>query len=172
MDTLDVYMNGIKTGEYTRTRSGANTFIYDKDWHESPGRRSLSLSLPLSTTPYKGPQVYNYFDNLIPDSREIRKRIVARFHANSTEPFDILSQIGRDCVGAVQLVPHGSKAPNVHTIDATPLSEDHIAKILKGYQSNTPLGMLDAEADFRISLAGAQEKTALFISYIYFRANF
>ncbi|CUS47717.1 MAG: toxin-antitoxin system HipA family toxin component [Idiomarinaceae bacterium HL-53] len=161
MDTLDVYMNGIKTGEYTRAHSGASTFIYDKAWLESPGRRSLSLSLPLRTAPYKGLKVYNYFDNLIPDSREIRERIVAHFHADSTDPFDILSHIGRDCVGAVQLVPHGSLAPNVHTIDATPLSEDDIAKILTGYKSNTPLGMLDAEADFRISLAGAQEKTAL-----------
>ncbi|MGM0429739.1 MAG: type II toxin-antitoxin system HipA family toxin [Pseudomonadota bacterium] len=161
MDKLDVYMNGLKVGEYGRSRSGANTFSYNESWLASPGRRSISLSLHLRSKPYAGPEVYNYFDNLLPDSREIRERIVARFQADSTEPFDILTQIGRDCVGAVQLLPHKAQPPNVKRIDLSPLSEKHIAKILRGYQSKTPLGMLKDEADFRISLAGAQEKTAL-----------
>lgn len=99
MQKLDLYMNGIKVGEYTQSRSGANHFSYEKVWLESPGRRSISLSLPLRAAPYSGPEVYNYFDNLIPDNREIRQRVVTRFRAKSTEPFDILAEIGRDCVG-------------------------------------------------------------------------
>ncbi|WP_417664304.1 HipA N-terminal domain-containing protein [Pseudidiomarina donghaiensis] len=154
MDKLDVYMNGIKVGEYTRTRSGANQFTYDKNWLVSPGRRSISMSLPLQRTRYEGPEVYNYFDNLIPDSREIRERIVARFQAKSTEPFDILAQIGRDCVGAIQLVPHHSLAPNIKHIEASPLTEKQVGKILRGYQSRTPLDMLKDERDFRISVVG------------------
>ncbi|MFC0446099.1 type II toxin-antitoxin system HipA family toxin [Pseudidiomarina halophila] len=161
MEKLDVYMNGIKVGEYTRTRSGANQFTYDKSWLVSPGRRSISMSLPLQSTRYDGPEVYNYFDNLIPDSREIRDRIVARFQANSTEPFDILAQIGRDCVGAIQLVPQHSPAPDIKHIEASPLTDEQVGRILRGYQSKTPLGMLKDQRDFRISLAGAQEKTAL-----------
>lgn len=161
MDTLDVYMNGYKVGEYSRTRSGANSYRYDSAWLESPGRRGISLSLPLRKAPYTGPEVFNFFDNLVPDSREIRERIVARFNAESTEPFDILAQIGRDCVGAIQLVPHGSRPPNVKQIKATPLNDKQIAKLLRGYQSKVPLGMLNDDSDFRISLAGAQEKTAL-----------
>src|SRR5690554_96386 len=161
MQKLDLYMNGIKVGEYTQSRSGANHFSYDKVWLESPGRRSISLSLPLRAAHYIGPEAYNYFDNLIPDNREIRERVVAHFRAKSTEPFDILAEIGRDCVGAIQLIPHGSQAPNVKRIEATPLTDKNVAKILKGYQSKAPLGMIEETADFRISLAGAQEKTAL-----------
>lgn len=161
MQKLDLYMNGIKVGEYTQSRSGSNHFSYDKVWLESPGRRSISLSLPLRAAYYIGPEVYNYFDNLIPDNREIRERVVARFRAKSTEPFDILAEIGRDCVGAIQLIPHGSQAPNVKRIEATPLTDKNVAKILKGYQSKAPIGMIEETADFRISLAGAQEKTAL-----------
>ncbi|RUO24332.1 serine/threonine protein kinase [Aliidiomarina minuta] len=161
MNTLDVYMNGIKVGEYTRTQSGANSFTYDKNWLNSKGKRGISLSLPLREAPYNGAEVYNYFDNLLPDSREIRDRIVARYNADSTEPFDILTQIGRDCVGAVQLVPHRSAPPNVKQIQAKPLNDEQVVDILKGYQSKIPLGMLPDENDFRISLAGAQEKTAL-----------
>jgi len=161
MNKLDVYMNGLKVGEYARSRSGANSFKYDDSWLKSPGRRCISMSLPLRAKPYSGSEVYNYFDNLLPDSREIRERIVARFKASSTEPFDILMEIGRDCVGAIQLLPHGSEKPNIKKIDATPLSEREVATILRGYQSKNPLGMLEDNADFRISLAGAQEKTAL-----------
>lgn len=161
MDRLDVYMNGFKVGEYQRDKNGANTFSYDANWLDSPGRRSLSLSLPLRPDAYHGPQVYNFFDNLLPDSREIRERIVARFKADSTEPFDILSRVGRDCVGAIQLMPQGSEPPAIKKIDCSPLTEHQIAKMLQGYRANKPLGMLDDTQDFRISLAGAQEKTAL-----------
>ena len=161
MDTLDIYMNGIRVGEYQRDRRGANVSTYDTDWLSSPGRRSLSLSLTLRPERYTGPEVYNFFDNLLPDSREIRERMVARFKANSTEPFDILSQVGRDCVGAIQLVPSGSDAPIIKRIEASSLTDTELAKILNGYQSKKPLGMLDDTQDFRISLAGAQEKTAL-----------
>lgn len=161
MNTLDIYMNGFKVGEYQRDRNGANSFIYTNDWLVSQGRRSLSLSLPLRKARYTGAEVYNFFDNLIPDSREIRDRLVARFRADTSEPFDILSKIGRDCVGAIQLLPHDTEPTNIKKIDASALTDTQIAKILNGYQSNKPLGMLDDEQDFRISLAGAQEKTAL-----------
>lgn len=161
MSTLDVYMNGHKVGEYQRDNSGSNSFIYDNSWLNSPGRRSLSLSLPLRPGRITGAAVYNFFDNLLPDSRNIRERMVARFKTQSTEPFDILSQVGRDCVGAIQLLPSGAESPDIKRIDASPLSDIEIAKILQGYKSNKPLGMLDDTQDFRISLAGAQEKTAL-----------
>jgi serine/threonine-protein kinase HipA len=161
MIILDVYMNGFKVGEYQRDSSGASSFAYDEHWLSSPGRRSLSLSLPMRPSRYGGTEVYNFFDNLLPDSRDIRGRMVARFKADSTEPFDILSKVGRDCVGAIQLLPHGTEPPDVKRIEASPLTESEIAKILNGYKSNKPLGMLDDSQDFRISLAGAQEKTAL-----------
>ncbi len=163
MRKLDVYMNGIKVGEYFHARSGANQFTYDKEWLKLPGRRSISLSMPLRTTPFSGHEVYNFFDNLIPDNREIRERIVARFQAKSTEPFDILAEIGRDCVGAIQLLPLGSPPPRVKRIEARPVTAKELAKILNGYRSKAPLGMLEEHADFRISLAGAQEKTALLL---------
>lgn len=68
------------------------------------------------------------FDNLLTDSREIRERIVARFQAESTEPFDILTPIGRDCVGDIQLLPHKSQLPNVKSIDLSTLSEQQLVK--------------------------------------------
>ncbi len=64
--------------------------------------------------------------------------MVARFKANSTEPFDILSQVGRDCVGAIQLVPSGAAAPAIKRIEASALTDTELAKILNGYKETGP----------------------------------
>lgn len=161
MEQLDVYMNGFLVGEYSRDSAGNNQFRYAPQWLRSPAKRSISLSIPLSIAPYKGKVVYNFFDNLLPDVREVRERVVARYQADSTEPFDILSKIGRDCIGAIQLLPSDSPPEDVQRITYKTLSEQRMAEILQGYRTQVPLGMLRDEDDFRISLAGAQEKTAL-----------
>jgi serine/threonine-protein kinase HipA len=68
-----------------------------------------------------------------------------------------LWHIGRDCVGAIQLFPEDIPV-DVHKIESEPLSDADIAATLQGYRT-MPLGMGQGK-EFRISLAGAQEKTA------------
>ena len=74
--------------------------------------------------------------------------------------FDLLKEIGKDSVGAIALL-----APNQPYIDNQlsydPLDETRLEKILAAHHSEIPLGMLKEENDFRISVAGVQEKTAL-----------
>lgn len=109
---------------------------------------------------YRGVQVYNFFDNLLPDNEAIRARIQARFRLASKQPFDLLASIGRDCIGAIQLYPENSVILPINQITAEPLEEAEIASLLMGYKL-APQGMAVETDDFRISLAGAQEKTAL-----------
>jgi len=160
--TLDVWMNGELVAHWTITAAGAHMFSYDPVWLENPLRRSLSLSLPLSqgVTPFSGKVVEFYFDNLLPDSIGIRKRLASKFGAESTHAFQLLEKIGRDCVGAIQLLHGGSPAPDVRRIDAEPLSESEIERILDDTVSNRNIGVPE-EDELRISIAGAQEKTAL-----------
>lgn len=159
MSKLTVALNGIKVGKLTLEKSGAMAFEYHPEWLERPGARAISLSLPLSPTPYQGERVYNFFDNLLPDSDAIRARMQARFRAPTRHPFDLLSSIGRDCIGAIQLYPEDVLVPDVRAVTADPLDAKAIAHLLMSYQE-APLGMARGH-DFRISLAGAQEKTAL-----------
>ncbi|MBV7317257.1 type II toxin-antitoxin system HipA family toxin [Shewanella sp. NIFS-20-20] len=161
MAVLDIYMNGYLVGEFTKSTTGSHLFEYAPQWLEIQGSRPISLSMPLRKQVYKGDEVYNFFDNLLPDNIEVRNRIVARHNAQSTQAFDLLSKVGQDSVGALQLVPHGQAPFEVKKIEAKPLSDEALEKVLKGYQSDIPLGMLNDEDDFRISIAGAQEKTAL-----------
>lgn len=155
---LFIFMNGEKVGLLSRHSNGQLSFRYDPEWLGSKSGRPLSLSMPMTDQAYSGETVENYFDNLLPDSQPIRNRIQKRFGTRSNRGFDLLWHIGRDCVGAIQLFPKDSES-NVQKVEAEPLSDATIAETLKSYRT-MPLGMRD-DKEFRISVAGAQEKTAL-----------
>lgn len=155
---LNVLMNGILIGELEKTVKGGLSFTYNRTWLSTPGVRPISLSLPLIEQPFTGDIVYNFFDNLLPDNQQIRARIQAKFQIATNQPFDLLASIGRDCVGAIQLIDNET-TPFKKEINYKPLNEKEIASILRGYQEN-PLGMTDSTREFRISIAGAQEKSA------------
>ena len=156
---LHLFMNGQRVGCLTRTAIGQLRFEYADEWLQSELRRPLSLSMSLSQKVYSGDAVENFFDNLLPDSQPIRSRIQARFGAKSGRCFDLLWHVGRDCVGALQLLPEDVATIDVRRIDAVELTESQIADILRNY-ATMPLGMKGND-EFRISIAGAQEKTAL-----------
>lgn len=159
---LSVWTNGQRVGTWTIPTRGDIEFIYDTEWMSSPSGRPLSLSLPYTgDQALKGARVRNFFDNLLPDSEPIRKRLATRFKTETTEAFDLLQAIGRDCVGAVQLLGEDEIPTDITSIIGTPMSEDKIEKLLIQTTSTGPLSNLDDNEDLRISLAGAQEKTAL-----------
>ncbi len=157
---LIAWMNGERVGVFTRHNNGAHTFHYASSWLHNRLARPLSLSLPLQLPAITSAAVINYFDNLLPDSPLVRDRIVARYHAQSRQPFDLLSEVGKDSVGALMLLPPGH-SPADGNLNYTLLSEERLAHVLAAYQVDIPLGMINGEDDFRISVAGAQEKTAL-----------
>jgi serine/threonine-protein kinase HipA len=159
LQSLMVAMNGEEVGTLYRDGDGAMSFQYATSWWQDVDARPISLSLPLRAERHRGAAVFNFFQNLLPDSDAILTRMQTRFQVATTHPFDLLAAIGRDCVGAIQLYPANSQLPAVTAMTATPLTEGQIAALLAGYQT-APLGMTE-HSDFRISLAGAQEKTAL-----------
>ncbi len=109
MPKLVTWMNNQRVGELTKLANGAHTFKYAPEWLASRYARPLSLSLPLQRGNITSDAVFNFFDNLLPDSPIVRDRIVKRYHAKSRQPFDLLSEIGRDSVGAVTLLPENAK---------------------------------------------------------------
>ncbi len=159
---LDVWMNGERVGVWQPSRSGNPTFQYHEEWLASDMARPISLSLPFTpgNEPHRGEYVSAWFDNLLPDSEPIRKRIGQRFHTPSLQTFDLLASIGRDCVGAVQIVPAGVDPGDVRRIDAEQMTDAEVAAVLRGVTVSQPFGANDDD-ELRISIAGAQEKTAL-----------
>ena len=154
-------MNGVRVGTWLMAPHSPDTLQYAPHWVQSREGRPLSLSLPFTpgNTPHRGERVRHYFDNLLPDSPDIRARLARRYQAASTDAFDVLTQAGQDCVGALQIL-EGDASPAVASLQARPLNNSEVAAVLRHATAATAPGFMEDD-DFRISLAGAQEKTAL-----------
>lgn len=159
---LTVALNGRIVGVLDRAANGAISFVYDKEWL-SDTRRAIpvSLSLPLREERYSGSEVSAFFDNLLPDNDQIRRKVAAKVGAEGTDAFSLLNQIGRDCVGALQFVPEGDDTTPPGPPEFLKLSDADVAGIIRNL-ATAPLGVRpDGERELRVSIAGAQEKTAL-----------
>jgi serine/threonine-protein kinase HipA len=157
---LRVLLNNRLVGFLLKEPSGAISFRYDESWLTWDKAAPVSLSLPLREDLYKGEPVVAVLENLLPDSGLLRQRVAEKVGASGTDAYSLLSKIGRDCVGALQFVPHGDVAEyGTAPITGEIIGKKQIEDLLKTL-GQTPLG-LDKDQEFRISVAGAQEKTAL-----------
>lgn len=157
---LRVLMNNRRVGTLSRESSGAIGFAYHEDWLAWGPAMPVSLSLPLREQPYRGEPVAAVFENLLPDSDALRRRVAEKVGARGTDAYSMLSVIGQDCVGALQFMAADRPPPEATGPLAGEVVDDGaIEKLLAGLRQ-APLG-LDRDDDFRISVAGAQEKTAL-----------
>jgi serine/threonine-protein kinase HipA len=157
---LRVLLNGRLVGHLSKQAGGGIDFRYDESWLRWERASPVSLSLPLREDVYTGAPVVAVFENLLPDSETLRRRIAQKVAADGTDSYSLLSRIGRDCAGALQFIPADDETVyDTSCIDGQPINEEDIEKLLKNL-SQAPLG-LDRDRDFRISVAGAQEKTAL-----------
>lgn len=146
---------GITQQSYAQIESNLNA-------HEQG--RPLSLSMPFrpDNGAYSGDLVTNYFDNLLPDSEPIRRRLAQRHQTGGTSPFELLAAIGRDCVGAAQLLPVDLVPEDIFQVSGEVLDEKQVATLLRGTTSPAEgIARGEAGADMRLSIVGAQEKSAL-----------
>jgi len=155
---LNVFLNARRVGQLRRQSNGAIDFQYDPQWLSWDNAFPISLSLPMREDRYVGDPVIAVFDNLLPDSDAVRRRLAERVGADGSDAYNLLAKVGRDCVGALQLLPESVEPEPAGTVKGRPISDDYIARKL-GDLDAAPLGVSEDE-EFRISLAGAQEKTA------------
>jgi serine/threonine-protein kinase HipA len=156
---LNVFLNNELVGALQKDTSGAIAFSYDEQWVSKPDAVPVSLSLPLRGEPFRGGPVQSVFENLLPDSDGLRRLVAERIGAAGTDAYSLLTKIGRDCVGALQFIPEGEEPTKADRIAGEIMNDASIERLL-GNLGRAPLG-LDSASDFRISVAGAQEKTAL-----------
>jgi serine/threonine-protein kinase HipA len=156
---LTVWMNNRKVGRLSRETNGAIDFQYDPTWLAWQNTMPVSLSMPLREERYSGELVGTVFDNLLPDNIDIRRDVAERMGAEGTDAFNLLAAIGRDCVGALQFVPENAEPGDATAVDGHPISDKDIEAIIRNL-GRAPLGT-GVETEFRVSIAGVQEKTAL-----------
>ncbi len=160
--TLKVCLNGREVGSLRRAANGAVTFAYDDAWLTWEHGFPMSLSMPLREEPYSGETVINVFDNLLPDAPSVRRQIAEGIGAGGEDAISLLAKIGRDCAGALQFLPPGVDCTAPGDLVAEPISSAGIAARIRSL-ATTPLGLSADNDAFRISIAGAQDKTALLL---------
>jgi serine/threonine-protein kinase HipA len=156
---LNVFLNGRRAGVINREASGAIYFRYAPDWLAWSSTFPISLSLPLREDSYIGAPAINVFDNLLPDTDPIRQRVAERVGAAGADAYSMLTAVGHDCVGAMQFFPEGVEPGSAGKVEGKIVNAKEIGDLTLNLAS-APLG-LSKDDDFRISIAGVQEKTAL-----------
>ncbi|NNU16221.1 type II toxin-antitoxin system HipA family toxin [Parvularcula sp. ZS-1/3] len=157
---LTVALNGRVVGRLARAADGATRFDYAQEWLDWEYAIPVSRSMPLVDRPFTGLAMRAVFDNLLPDDDRIRARIAARVGADGTDAFSMLAALGRDCVGALQFLPEDMPPAPPGPPEGEPITAEGITERIRSL-SVAPLGMRGGDDAFRISLAGAQNKTAL-----------
>ena len=119
----------------------------------------ISVSLLVRPERYAHKEIAPFFDGLLPEGLT-RERIATRLRLDPTDTFGLLREIGRDCAGALSIVPRVKRAPaeksDVLWLDDQELA-DRIAEL-----RDRPLAD-DPGAGIRISLAGVQDKMAVVV---------
>lgn len=155
MTVLDVWLGSETIGQLERTPDRRLTFRY-ADWVRTSvaGAPVLSVSMPVRARPYAGDLPQAFFEGLLPEG-EARRMIAYDLRVGDDDAFDLLSVIGRDCAGAVSLLPSG-EAPDTSLTTAA-VGEAEIARRLR----DLPVNPLGVDRDVRVSLAGMQAKLLL-----------
>jgi serine/threonine-protein kinase HipA len=155
---LGVWMDGRRVATLIGQAGWRMQMRYDPEVVEStPGGIVLSLSMPVRDEPYPDEVSGRWADNLLPEGPP--RSVIAR--ALSVRPFDvfgILTEVGRDCAGAVTFLPEG-QTPDQSVGGCRSLDDVQLKDLIVNLASH-PLGV-DLEGKTRLSLAGAQEKVLL-----------
>ena len=132
----------------------------DGDWSDDRSdNRWLSASLPPDGPPASPWAAFHFLDNLLPEHPAIRGRIARQHGLDPNDSFGLLGAIGRECAGALILLPAGERPDDLGP-DYRALSDADFERWLE-LRDSQPL-MSDQRGRVRLSLAGAQPKAALY----------
>ncbi|MBU1341801.1 MAG: type II toxin-antitoxin system HipA family toxin [Proteobacteria bacterium] len=158
METLNVFFGQIKVGSLSIDGRRLFSFQYSKKWLTSPDAFQISISLPMQEGIFSHDKVRSFFSNLLPESA-VRELIAKRLGISDKNDFMLLKRIGGECAGAITILPESEipESPDQYTYRS--LSDKQLVDLIKHIPRHP---LLAGQEGIRISLAGAQEKLALF----------
>lgn len=155
---LNVWREGDLVGYLWRDEASPQGmgFRYDSGWLDHGCYISQQLPLREETwEPQAGGAVHTFFANLLPESGA-RDRIVRDLKIPDTD-FDLLRAIGGECAGALSILPVGQEPEVEHHYGM--LEAKDLEKLV--LRRGQPRRGYKEERRPRLSLAGAQDKTAV-----------
>ena len=152
MRTLEVWLSGTRVGTIAEARRGAR-FSYSEEVFEAlPGVPVLSLCLPAKRRPFGESRTCNWFEGLLPEG-DRRDRACRKLGINPFDWVGLLSEIGWECAGAVQVFPEGAAAVREGSYE--PIAAGSLVELLGDASLGDPIEGSDS---FRMSLGGFQDK--------------
>ncbi len=169
METLNVFFGQTRVGCLSIDDRRLFSFQYSKKWLTSPDAFQISISLPMQKDTFSHDKVKSFFSNLLPESA-VRELIAKRLGISDKNDFMLLKLIGGECAGAITILPESEIPESPHQYTYRSLSDEQLEDLIK-HIPRRPL--LAGQEGIRISLAGVQEKIALFYkdSTFYIPAN-
>jgi serine/threonine-protein kinase HipA len=123
------------------------------------GSPALSVGLPIGAP--IGPRDLrglDFFENILPEGPALQ-RMAALAGVRPVDTYGILAAFGRDCAGAIMVLPDGNRPGGNADSGYTPMTSGDLQRVI-GTLDVAPLGAAP-ERGFRPSLAGFQRKALL-----------
>ena len=160
---LDVRLDGFPEpiGSLVRTDRESLAFTYKPNYLSSQDPVPLSISMPLTDEPFDDVPTRAFFDNLLQERDGALSSVMARERLRRDDIAGLLLHLGRDCPGALSVLPVGAppaKVPGNFALDYIALNEARFSSIVFALHARRPLpdGTTDPSP-----LAGVQSKIAL-----------
>lgn len=153
--TLHVWLRGQSLAELDKLRNGRLRMRYSAEILDTygVGARPLSLSLPLTDKRVQGDPLERFLDNLLPEG-SVRGALEREHRLRPGDTFGLLTHIGRECAGAIQLTVDPEPPGPGRLIE---LSEDEVNRIVAQLPTlDPPPGQVVSA-----SLGGVQAKVLL-----------
>lgn len=158
--TLDVHLDGRLIGVLERATGTDYAFAYAPEVVAEAGEGTvvLSNSLPVRTEAFGSIETRAFFDGLLPEESR-RNEIARELRLDAGDGYALLAEIGRDCAGAVVIVPAGHEVgPGGGSVSW--LSDEELGELVERLPTR-PLGVRRGGGKMRLSLAGVQRKLTL-----------
>ena len=161
-EELSLRCNGEPAGTLRRARGGQLSLTYLDAWRQRDDATPLSLSMPLAGREHRDRVVEPFLWGLLPDNDAVLARWARDFQVSASHPFGLLTHVGEDLPGSMQLVLPERVAELEHTADGavTWLEADEVAEALRLVRRDHTAWLANRTGG-RWSLAGAQPKIAL-----------
>lgn len=158
MKKLNVYIeiNGMQThvGSITGNSSLDAQFSYS-DEYIAANHPPISISLPVSSAPFRADITKNFFEGLLPEGFA-RKSVANWIHAAEEDYLAILQVLGAECIGAIRISDNTEDSGNYE-----PLSVEEVRALAReGVTKSTEL-----VTAAHLSLTGASGKAGLYYDH-------
>lgn len=154
---LKVFYQDKIVGTLNQNQHKRMCFTYHDDWINDPTSFPISQSLPLSGLYEQGIIDHSFFTNLLPEAAA-RENICRSLGISHDNDFELLSQIGGECAGALQIVT--TENPGRESDSYEPISMQDLQAAV---EHHIPYTRMHTKEKLRLSLAGAQDKWPVYV---------